>query len=116
VEDSVLSHYKGFTTFRDLGQGSFLQLLSEHKELETLISISAHAEESALGVRKSDVIDLLQQCGVDSEKVMLKWNIVDLSNISASFYSLFSLCILLSSLPQFIPFPHFVSSFVFLTV
>ena len=70
VEDSILDHYKGFMTFKDLGQGSFLRFLSENKELEALISISgAHAEESCLGVRKTDVIDLLQQCGVDVAKV-----------------------------------------------
>lgn len=73
VEDSILSHYKGFTTFRDLGQGSFLQLVSQNKELESLIAISSsHTEASALGVRKSDVIDLLRQCDVDSDKVSLK--------------------------------------------
>lgn len=69
VEDSVLNHYKGFTAFKDLGQGSFLQFLSEHKDLETLVSLSSHAQESNLGVKKSDVIEFLQQCGVDSEKV-----------------------------------------------
>lgn len=73
MEDSILSHYKGFTTFRDLGQGSFLQLVSQNKELESLIAISSsHTEASALGVRKSDVIDLLRQCDVDSDKVSLK--------------------------------------------
>ena len=72
VEDSILGHYKGFTTFKDLGQGSFLHFVSQHKELEALIAISARTEESALGVRKSDVIDLLRQCGADSEKVSLK--------------------------------------------
>ena len=70
VEESILNQYKGFTTFKDLGQGSFLQFLSKNKELETLIAISgAHAEESCFGVRKTDVIDFLQQCGVDSAKV-----------------------------------------------
>lgn len=72
VEDSILNHYKGFAAFRDLGQGSFLKFVAQHKELEALIAISAHTEDSALGVRKSDVIDLLRQCGVDSDKVSLK--------------------------------------------
>ena len=108
MEDSVLNHYKGFTTFRDLGQGSFLQFLSQHKELETLISISpAHAVESGLGVRTSDVIDLLQQCGVDSAKVMFKLNVVDLSYLILSS---------LISLLSFNVFLYFVYSFVSLAV
>ena len=72
VEDSILNRFKGFATFRDLGHGSFLQFVSLHKDLEALIAISAHTEDSALGVRKSDVIDLLRQCGADSDKVSLK--------------------------------------------
>ena len=70
VEDSVLDHYKGFTTFRDLGQGTFLQLLSEDKEIETMITVSSNAQESVIGIRMSDAIDLIQQCDVNSAKVI----------------------------------------------
>ena len=118
MEDSVLNHYKGFTTFRDFGQGSFLQFLSRHKELETLISISpAHAVESGLGVRTSDVIDLLQQCGVDSAKVMFKLNVVDLSYLilSSLFPHSFPLYFSISLL-SFNVFLYFVYSFVSLAV
>lgn len=78
VEESVLDRYKGFTTFRDLGHGSFIQFLSEHKELEALISISVQSDNNVLGIKKSDVIDLLQQCGVNSEKVNLTISFVNI--------------------------------------
>ncbi|XP_028393815.1 uncharacterized protein LOC114518092 [Dendronephthya gigantea] len=71
VEERILHCYKGFTTFSELGHGSFIQFLSTNKELEALICFSVQSDDKFLGIKKSDVIDLIQQCGVDSEKKKL---------------------------------------------
>lgn len=69
IEERILHGY-GFKAFRDLGHGSFLQFLSEHKELQTLVSLTGGPADGALGPRrKSDVLHLIQQCDVNSDQV-----------------------------------------------
>ena len=69
VEQHILDHYK-FQVFRDLGHGTFLKFLSEHKDLEKLISLPGHSSEISLGTaNKSDILAMIEQCGADSDRV-----------------------------------------------